>query len=225
MFTLFGKSPRSPDQSCFLQLRLGILVGSTLYRTAAEAIRSPLDPDQGSLVPTPLAPTGQLLCLHPFPQAAPGSPIFPIIEAEATLLPWKMFPYCSQSCPSSRFTLPTTKRPFYSFLSPWGSKASALHLKNHNRIVLPFCSPKTSKPKQPSKRSGPCFVGSVPCPSLPRSLSHSLRKRLMSPRSRDAQQGWGSSEQVPISGCLPAYSAAEETMMEVAAREEEKLEP
>ena len=42
------------------------------------------------------------------------------------------------------------------------------------------------------------------------SPDHSLRRRLVNPRSLEAPQRWGSSEQGPITGCLPACEAGEE---------------
>ena len=48
-------------------------------------------------------------------------------------------------------------------------------------------------------------------PPATKSPGYSLRRRLVSPRSRVVQQRWGSSEEGSILGCLPAYVAAEET--------------
>ena len=88
--------------------------------------------------------------------------------------------------------------------SPWGAKANAPDLLNNYQTVLSFCPPKTRDMKKRPRLMFPSVV------RPPWSPIHSLRRRLVNPRSLEAPQRWGSSEQGPITGCLPACEAGEE---------------
>ena len=83
------------------------------------------------------------------------------------------------------------------------SKPNALHLLNNHRALLSLCSPKTR------------YVERRPCLTLhpdafpSQNPDHSLRRRLVNPRSLEAQHRWVSSEQGSITGCLSACAVAE----------------
>ena len=100
--------------------------------------------------------------------------------------------------PAQGPSLATTKRPSGCSPSPRGSKPNAWPLLHYNTTAASFGSSTTLDTERT-----PCVM--LPTVALPpRSLGHSLKRRLRSPRSREAQRRWGFPEQGPISGCLPA---------------------
>ena len=180
-------SPQEPEDTCFLlQLSPGLWVG-------------PARAQQLQGLPGPLSIAGQGV---PVPTLGPRSPCLissiPLPRGLWALLasPLLGVPSCSQAARVRAPSLASARSSCVHSAAPGAGN------QTHRVCSISQGCFLCSSPETPDSPAAPA---SLPArgSSLPGSPGHSLRRRLVSPRSQEAPPRWGSPEQEPMAVCLP----------------------